>query len=287
MLPLLPQLPEDATLDQQYLYYIARHLELLELNTEGETISSEKENRKRNMVPFFRSSKDSANTESVMSNKIQDENNHLKLENKELSSRNRELEQQKTQLNEEYVHLQAQYQQLKSEKEQLQQNYNQELATVAQLTEQIKQNPPLEGIAPFLSTLKFIQDNDQLQSLLLNDQVEGEPLGILLIRFIAKAAQWDDVLKLWDYIAQNCKSHNRIATVEEITLLKQVVAIHNLIYRDKSASLYEVNPQDRYDYKQMERGNNASSSDTVAEIWLPGLKNAAQMIVKKVLVKTA
>lgn len=256
MMTSLPPLPKDATLDQQYLYYIAHRLELLELNNinEGEIMQSEKENEKKGIfTSIFSANKSSINNdESKANNKLLEENESLKLENRQLLSEKNILEEK-----------------------------------CSQLTQKIEQNPPLEGITPFLSALQFVQNDEQLQSLLLHDNSNQDPIGILLVRFIANIAQWDGILELWDYIAQRCKTNKRAATTAELSLLKIAIEVHNFIYRDKSTSLYEINLQDRYDYKQMERGNNASSGDTVIDIWLPGLKNAAQLTVKKVLVKTA
>ncbi|OYQ78707.1 hypothetical protein B9T19_07620 [Ignatzschineria sp. F8392] len=156
---------------------------------------------------------------------------------------------------------------------------------IKNLNKALENSYQLPGIQTTIDNFKSVFNDPDLMNIFALDGKDNQT-GIELIRFIAKAAQWNDVQKVWDHLAKKCKSENREATSVEISLLKEIVKIHNLIYRDKSATLYIASRGDRYDYKQMQRGNNASSGDTVTEIWLPGLKNPAQGVEKPVLVNT-
>lgn len=111
-----------------------------------------------------------------------------------------------------------------------------------------------------------------------------DSLDVQFVRFIAKAAQWDQVVKIWEILAIRCKAEQRAANDQETKILESVLAIHNLTSTRLHATLQLCDINARYDYKKMERGNQIG--DSVQEVWLPGLVNAGGMAVKNVLVKT-
>ena len=146
---------------------------------------------------------------------------------------------------------------------------------------------------PIRDTLRQqLADDLTLLNLLANDEIlrndwlgikpasEGEQLRQLL----AVAAQWERILDLWGFIANRCKQEQRPATSAEQHLVSASVAIHNLIWRNKAASVCNAEINSIYDYEQHERGN--IKGDKVCEQWLLGLKNSAGQLQKKPLVKT-
>lgn len=139
-----------------------------------------------------------------------------------------------------------------------------------------------QQLATELDLLKYLENDKELRNDWLGTlpATEGEQLRKLL----AIAAQWERILQLWDFLANRCKQAQRPATVDEQQLLTASVAIHNLIWTDKTASLVSAELETTYDYQQHERAN--AKGDIVIEEWLSGLKNPAGRIQKNTLVKT-
>ena len=160
------------------------------------------------------------------------------------------------------------------------------------VSESIVTNEPAAP-EPITDTLRQqLADDLTLLNLLANDEIlrndwlgikpasEGEQLRQLL----AVAAQWERILDLWGFIANRCKQEQRPASSAEQHLVSASVAIHNLIWRNKAASVCNAEINSMYDYEQHERGN--IKGDKVCEQWLLGLKNSAGQLQKKPLVKT-
>jgi hypothetical protein len=124
-------------------------------------------------------------------------------------------------------------------------------------------------------------DKDLSGEWLIGDQ---EPEGRQLARIIAIAAQWEQILHLWDRLADRCKDQVRPANSSEILILQSSLAIHNLIWQGKNARLMSVEPGETYDYRKHERGK--PNGDIVRIEWLPGLVSAGGQIQKKPLVET-
>lgn len=152
----------------------------------------------------------------------------------------------------------------------------------SQPTNSISQEPLRPQLQPEFELLALIRSDAELATRWLPD--ESEPEGRQLIRLVALLAHWDQVLQLWDRLAERCKSERRAVSVSEQRILAGALDIHNLIWRDRAARLQPVAPGTVFDYKQHERG--VSVGETIRAEWLPGLLNAAGQLQKKPLVET-
>lgn len=137
-------------------------------------------------------------------------------------------------------------------------------------------------LKPELDLLAGVRSDAELAALWLPD--DAEPEARQLIRLVALLAQWDQVLRLWDQLAERCKSARRPATAVERRILAAALDIHNLVWRDRAARLQRVESGIAFDFKQHERG--VSTGETIRAEWLPGLLNAAGQLQKKPLVET-
>lgn len=154
-------------------------------------------------------------------------------------------------------------------------SYSPPLATVSQ-------DPLRLHLKPELDLLAWVRADAELAALWLPD--DAEPEARQLIRLVALLAQWDQVLRLWDQLAERCKSARRPATAVERRILAAALDIHNLVWRDRAARLQPVESGIAFDFKQHERG--VSTGETIRAEWLPGLLNAAGQLQKKPLVET-
>ena len=139
-----------------------------------------------------------------------------------------------------------------------------------------------EELSPELELLACVQADDELCAAWLGQP--GETAARQLVRLIAVASQWEQVLLLWDRFAARCKQEQRPASMTERQILKRCLALHNLIWQGRQARLQQALPGEDYEPRQHDRGT--VRGDTVSAEWLPGLLNAAGQLQKRPLVKT-
>ena len=138
-----------------------------------------------------------------------------------------------------------------------------------------------QELTPELQFLKLVQTDTELAAWLLDTEATE---GRQLTRLIAMAAQWDQILQLWDRLAERCKEGQRPASIAEKEILTASLSVHNLIWNDKQAYLKSAILGVTYNYEQHERGT--TQGDKVNSEWLPGLVNPAGTMQKKPLVQT-
>lgn len=135
------------------------------------------------------------------------------------------------------------------------------------------------GIGHFQTA--FSQDDELLKQF---PSVADESKAQQLIRLIAVMSQWNNIEELWDILSARCKKEQRAATEQELFLLQQSIAIHNFSYQNRAATLNWPEVGKKYDFNTQTQGN--LKGDTVAAVWLPGLKSAGGEVRKKPLVET-
>lgn len=137
-------------------------------------------------------------------------------------------------------------------------------------------------LSPELELLAWVQADEALSAAWLGQP--DETAARQLVRLIAVASQWEQVLLLWDRFAARCKQEQRPASVTERQILKRCLALHNLIWQGRQARLQQALPGEEYEPRQHDRGT--VRGDIVSAEWLPGLLNAAGQLQKKPLVRT-
>jgi len=143
-------------------------------------------------------------------------------------------------------------------------------------------DPLRQQVGAELGLLQALRTDSKLASEWLAAEPESE--GRQLVRLIARAAQWDVVLELWDTLALRCKTQQRPVSTTELNLLQGALALHNLRWQDRQAALLECQVGADYDYRRMQRAT--PSGETVRALWLPGLRNAGAEVQKLPLVQT-
>lgn len=144
-----------------------------------------------------------------------------------------------------------------------------------------KENGLHAVLAPELELLAWIAQDSELDQTWLGSEDNGERR---VVRLIAVAAQWDRLLLLWDRLATRCKEKAHPALLVERQILTRCLALHNLIWQGRQASLQEALPGENFDPLRHERG--VLYGDRISAEWLPGLRNAAGQLQRKPLVGT-
>ncbi len=132
-----------------------------------------------------------------------------------------------------------------------------------------------------LTFLQAVNRHSAIKQRWLNDA--GDDEGQQLVQLLARAAQWDEVLQLWDLLAQQCKERQRSASTDELLILDSALAVHNRIWQGRQALLQTADTI-CFDYEIHERVD--LKGERVVEQCLPGLVNAAGKLQRKCLVKT-
>ena len=143
-------------------------------------------------------------------------------------------------------------------------------------------DPLRQQLGPELKLLAQVRSDAELTALWLPESDEAE--GRQLIRLVAQLAQWDQILQLWERLAERCKQEQRPVTAEERQILTAALEIHNLLWRSRAAQLQTVSAGGAFEYQQHQRGSTTGT--TIRAEWLPGLLNAAGQLQKKPLVET-
>ena len=123
----------------------------------------------------------------------------------------------------------------------------------------------------------------ELAELWLGDQNASQ--GQQLVSLIAHAAQWEQILVLWEILAERCKQRNAAAKTNEQQILTAALAIHNRLWLGRQAALISANVGDAYNYKQHQRGGSPVGEQILA-VWLSGLLNVGGELLKPILVAT-
>lgn len=142
-------------------------------------------------------------------------------------------------------------------------------------------DPLRDALRPELELLAWVQQDAEFSAIWLPS---AEPNERQLVRLLCVAAQWEQIEVLWERLANRCKDAARPATEGERTALVHFVALHNLVWKDRHASLQEARLGERFEPRQHERGTLLG--DHITETWLPGLRNAAGVLRRKPLVRT-
>lgn len=153
---------------------------------------------------------------------------------------------------------------------------------VAPLPERLLADPLRKELEAPLALLALLQRHPEVM-LAWGISLAGSE-GQHMMTVVACAANWDRIEMLWDVLAQRCRHERRPCSVDENLMLVACLGIYNLILTGRQAELQEVAPGGAYDYRTQERGG--AVGETVAAVWLPGLKNGGGVVRKKPLVET-
>jgi hypothetical protein len=141
-----------------------------------------------------------------------------------------------------------------------------------------------EALAPELQLLARVRADDQLRQAWLGAAEESE--GRQLVRLVAVAAQWNQILLLWDRFAERCKQAQREATAAERDIFRHCLCIHNLIWQGpQQARTQPAVLGAPFNERLHERG--MAKGSTVNAEWLPGLVNVAGQVQRRPLVATS
>lgn len=134
---------------------------------------------------------------------------------------------------------------------------------------------PLES---YHRLFQAVDQHPQLRPILLANKPEADVLTL-----VSNAAQWDNLLRVWDELASQCKK-GRGLTNDEQAALNACLDLYNQTLIDQQAHFESVEIGVMYDYEKHSQANN--KGDCIADQLLPAVINAADVVVRKALVVT-
>ena len=136
----------------------------------------------------------------------------------------------------------------------------------------------VQALEPQLSFLQQVQAHTEIATILL-------PSGkASLVQLIATAAQWSNVLRVWDALATQVKSSKQAVSVAEQQILEHSLALFNLTLQSNQASLQLPEGGAAYDYDVHQKVSGSGGS--IEQVLLAGLYNAAGEKVRASIVTT-
>lgn len=126
--------------------------------------------------------------------------------------------------------------------------------------------------------MQLVQQENQLSKILLPQGTSD------VLRLIALASQWSNLLRVWDAIAEQVKQNKQAASTAQLEILEHCLSLFNLTLTNNQATLNAPSLGASYDYEIHQKV--AGSGGIINEILLAGIKNAAGETIKMPIVIT-
>lgn len=126
--------------------------------------------------------------------------------------------------------------------------------------------------------LKQVQAHPDLISILLPNG-DGNVLQLITI-----AAQWNNVLRVWDALATQTKNTQQAISRTEQQILEHSLALFNLTLQSNHATLKNPEAGESYDYDIHQKVSGSGGS--IEQVLMAGLYNAAGENVRAAIVTT-
>jgi hypothetical protein len=129
-----------------------------------------------------------------------------------------------------------------------------------------------------LAFLQQVQAHPEIAKILLPNGDNN------VLQLIAIAAQWSNVLRIWDALATQVKDSKQAISVTEQQILAHSLALFNLTLQSSQATL--KNPELGKDYDFEIHQKISGSGGTIEQVLLASLYNAADEKVRSAVVST-
>lgn len=138
----------------------------------------------------------------------------------------------------------------------------------------------VKPLAEYQSLVQYLANHPTLASILLTNAQPQEQV----LRFLVCGAQWSNILRVWDVLAEQTKQTQQPINATEQQVLDACLALFNQTLTDCQAQLQAVEQGVSYNYEQHQRAN--AKGERVQTVLLQGLLNAADDVVRSAVVLT-
>ncbi|MFW1859943.1 hypothetical protein [Acinetobacter defluvii] len=130
--------------------------------------------------------------------------------------------------------------------------------------------------------LDYLVQFPELQSIFNIEQYDD---ATKILAFISASSQWQNIVRIWDKLAEQCKSSQQELETGKLKLLENAIFLYNLTLLNTQAQLKTPDLNTDYDYNI--HNQISGSGSQIKLVLLSGLYNASGEKVKSALVITA
>ena len=130
--------------------------------------------------------------------------------------------------------------------------------------------------------LDFLVQFPELKSIFNIEQYDD---ATKILAFISASSQWQNIVRIWDKLAEQCKSSQQELEEGKLKLLENAIFLYNLTLLNTQAQLKTPDLNTDYDYNI--HNQISGSGSQIKLVLLSGLYNASGEKVKSALVITA
>ncbi|WP_111859008.1 hypothetical protein [Acinetobacter sp. CFCC 10889] len=130
--------------------------------------------------------------------------------------------------------------------------------------------------------LDFLVQFPELKSIFNIEQYDD---ATKILAFISASSQWQNIVRIWDKLAEQCKSSQQELEEGKLKLLENAIFLYNLTLLNTQAQLKTPDLNTDYDYNIHHQISGSGSQ--IKLVLLSGLYNASGEKIKSALVITA
>lgn len=129
--------------------------------------------------------------------------------------------------------------------------------------------------------LKQLSHFPELLSILVQNNKDQKNA---LLSFISCSSQWQNIVRIWDKLAEYCKSNHQEIDPDQFKFLENALFLYNLTLSNSRAELRSPKINDDFDFAN--HTQVAGLGNSISQILLPALYSASGEKVKSALVIT-
>lgn len=124
-----------------------------------------------------------------------------------------------------------------------------------------------------------LNDFPELKSILVQS---GGDESVALMSFIGRSSQWQNIIRIWDKLAEHCRITQQEISSEQLNFLENMLFLYNLTLSNAKAKLNSPESDDDYDFRK--HTQLAGEGTKIKQVLLPALYSGAGEKIKSALV---
>lgn len=124
-----------------------------------------------------------------------------------------------------------------------------------------------------------LNDFPELKRILVQSDVDE---SVALISFISRSSQWQNIIRIWDKLAEYCRNTEEEISSEQLIFLENMLFLYNLTLSNAKAELSSPDFGDDYDFRK--HTHLAGEGTKINQVLLPALYSGAGEKIKSALV---
>ncbi|MCX0340138.1 hypothetical protein [Acinetobacter radioresistens] len=216
---------------------------------------------------------------------MQQDDDALQQQLTQLNYANKKLEEEKMGLldlfkrkEQDVSHLQQQISGINQDNQKLKQNNEYLNNEIQHLNQKIGSFSWANSLKTEFDFLKQVQSHAEISKVLLPNGDDN------VLQLITIAAQWNNVLRVWDALATQIKNTQQAISATEQQILEHSLALFNLTLQSNQATLQNPESGESYDYEIHQKVSGSGGS--IEQVLLAGLYNAAGENIRAAIVTT-